>query len=454
MSKTNRQRLSNFSNLEVRIVLLLLLGVLGIYVLRMCGKSLANEPEQFAWFGDYIGGTIGSISAFVGIIFLYRTYKIQLDIFDCQEKNQQRQQFESTFYSLLERQRDIIINLKGKFPVKNGQSFEEKTSYEYIAQLRRDLEVRLQELDYESDALVNRKENILKIRIDEIYADFFLAHSSQMGHYYRHLYHILKFISSAREIEQKKYFDLVQAQMSSDELYLIAISGISRYGRKKMLPLLDGFAFLENLVIDNDYIMKQLLDAFYPSTKIKDVKLMKKNIIFLGGIHCVGKTTFSREIKKLIPQIETLSCSEVLKWEDSSYKKVKDINDNQSRLIANLVEVIDIDKPYLLDGHFCLLNDDNKIEQVSLDIFRDINPEMIVILVEDLDIILSRLRDRDSREYDRDTIALLASEELKHAQDVAQAIGIPIHILNTSEHKEVIEDIRKFTLTFYSEVSG
>lgn len=449
MSKTNRQKLNNFSNFEVWIVLLLLLGVLGIYILRMCDKGLANEPEQFAWFGDYIGGMVGSISALVGVVFLYRTYKTQLAIFDYQEKNQQRQQFESTFYSLLERQRDIIINLKGKFPIKNGQSFEEKTSYEYIAQLRCDLANQLQVLNYERDALIERKVNILKIRVNEIYADFFLSHSAQFGHYCRHLYHILKFISSEKEIDQRRYSDLVQAQMSSDELYLIAISGISNYGRQTMLPLLDDFAFIENLVIDDDDIMKQLLDAFYPSTKIKDMKLMKKNIIFLGGIHCVGKTTFSKKIKDHIPQIEILSCSEVLKWKDSSHKKVKDVSGNQSRLIANLVEVIDIDKPYLLDGHFCLLNDDNKVEKVSFDIFRDINPEMIVVLVEEPDIILGRLRDRDSREYARDTIELLASEELKHAQEVAQSIGVPIYTLKASEYKQIVEDIKKFTSTFY-----
>ena len=114
----------------------------------MYTEGLADEPEEFAWFGDYIGGIIGSISALIGIIFLYRTYKIQLDISSCQERIQRKQQFEDTFFSLLGQQRSIIANIRGKFPIKNGQSFEEKTSYEYVSQLRYDLAEQLQTLNF------------------------------------------------------------------------------------------------------------------------------------------------------------------------------------------------------------------------------------------------------------------------------------------------------------------
>ena len=171
----------NLSKFEITcIVLLFVIGIvsLGIYIGQLHAEGLADQSEEFAWFGDYIGGMIGSISALVGIVFLYRTYKIQLDISSCQEKNQQRQQFEDTFFSLLGQQRSIIINIKGKFPIKNEQSFEEKTSYEYISQLRNDLADQLQVLNFESSALAEGKVNVLKVRVNEIYSDFFFVSRS------------------------------------------------------------------------------------------------------------------------------------------------------------------------------------------------------------------------------------------------------------------------------------
>jgi len=427
MSKTKKDQ-NNIRNLSIfeKICIFLLFSVgaisLGIYIGQLYTEGLADGPEEFAWFGDYIGGIIGSISALIGIVFLYRTYKIQLDISSCQERIQRRQQFEDTFFSLLGQQRSIITNIKGKIPIKNGQSFEEKMSYEYVSQLRHDLAEQLQTLNFEPNALAEGKTNILKLRVNEIYTDFFLAHAAQLGHYFRHLYHLLKFIQTEREIEKQKYSDLVQAQMSYDELYLIAINGISNYGRKKMLPLLNEFSFLENLAVDDDEIVRRLIELFYPSTK----------------------TTFSRKIKEYIPLIETLSCSEVLKWENPSKKNVEDIESNQNRLIANLVEIIDIDKPYLLDGHFCLLDRNNNVERIGIDTFRDINPEMIILLIEDIDVIQKRLQERDNREYSIEILENFDSEETKYAREVAQLIGVSIHIIKASEYEKVIENIKAF----------
>ena len=124
-------------------VLLLLSFIAGaslfVYIYQFHSASLANTPERFAWFGDYIGGIIGTITALIGVVFLFRTYKIQLDISETQEKIQQKQQFEDTFFSLLEQQRSIVTNIKGKISIGNEQLFEERMSYEYISQLRSDL---------------------------------------------------------------------------------------------------------------------------------------------------------------------------------------------------------------------------------------------------------------------------------------------------------------------------
>ena len=55
-----------------------------------------------------------------------------------------------------------------------------------------------------------------------------------------------------------------------------------------------------------------------------------KQIVFIGGIHGVGKGTLCREIEKVI-QVETISASDLLKWNEVSKefgnKAVTNIND-------------------------------------------------------------------------------------------------------------------------------
>jgi adenylate kinase len=62
---------------------------------------------------------------------------------------------------------------------------------------------------------------------------------------------------------------------------------------------------------------------------------MRKEIIFVGGIHGVGKGTFCRKISDSF-QVEWFSASDLLKWSEISTKenkKVADFDETQQRLL-------------------------------------------------------------------------------------------------------------------------
>jgi hypothetical protein len=87
---------------------------------------------------------------------------------------------------------------------------------------------------------------------DEAYASFFKTHQASLGHYFRNLYHLVKFIDRSKVDSRDKVFytHLVRAQLSSREHLLLFYNCNSSLGRKKFYPLVEKYALLENMAQD------------------------------------------------------------------------------------------------------------------------------------------------------------------------------------------------------------
>lgn len=154
------------------------------------------------------------------------------------------------------------------------------------------------------------------------------------------------------------------------------------------------------------------------------------------GVHGVGKTVFAKKLcQKLL--LEYYSASELIKKmakrEISDYKKVQHISDNQELLLAALSEMNDAQ--YILDGHLCLMNTQNKIERISYDIFQSMNIESIYIIVDAPEKIQHRLRNRDNQIWNLGFIASFQQEEFAYAKYLAKKMNIPLKIIY--DNKEV-----------------
>lgn len=171
---------------------------------------------------------------------------------------------------------------------------------------------------------------------------------------------------------------------------------------------------------------------------------MYQNIIFLGGIHGVGKGTLSSKIQQTI-EIEHLSASEVLKWSevnlDPSNKLVKDITETQHRLIKGLQSLIEPNKKYLLDGHFCLLNSAGSINAIAIETFIQISPILISVVTCNTKTILDRLEHRDNRKYDLHIIEEMQSTEVRQGRLIAKQLGVPF-LQQEGDITELIEKIK------------
>jgi hypothetical protein len=83
--------------------------------------------------------------------------------------------------------------------------------------------------------------------VQDVYRRFFNDHQAEIGHYFRNLYHIIKFVNEASLPDTRKYTSLVRAQLSGYEQLLLFYNGLSTYGIEKFKPLIEKFSLLENM---------------------------------------------------------------------------------------------------------------------------------------------------------------------------------------------------------------
>lgn len=156
---------------------------------------------------------------------------------------------------------------------------------------------------------------------------------------------------------------------------------------------------------------------------------MHHNIIFIGGIHGVGKGTICSKIQREI-DLKHLSASEVLKWSevspDPTNKLVKDIPDTQQRLIRGLERVVEPAQRYILDGHFCLFDSNGKVSPIPVETFMKISPILLSVVICDAGIVAERLQARDNKKYDALIIEKMQKIELEHAQLVADKLNVDL----------------------------
>lgn len=164
---------------------------------------------------------------------------------------------------------------------------------------------------------------------------------------------------------------------------------------------------------------------------------MFENIYFIGGIHGSGKGTIAKELLSNSNLIH-LEASKVLKWDeisDKENKKVENISFTQDKLIFNLGKIVREDRKYLLDGHYCLINNQNEVERINIETFVKINPILFILKIGEPTEIKKRLELRDSKNYDLDFLINFQNKEIQYAKFLAEYLKKPIFILNKDLEK-------------------
>lgn len=253
----------------IALCILLCYYAVRYYYLQFHANGISNKTGDWGLFGDYIGGFVGTSLTFFSIILIYATYKNQVS-------SSLIQQFETTFFNLLQNQREILKSLKGKVSTDDlAGSEEEYSADKYISAVAKRLH---NEFDGITDIYIfDEGEDIGNFSEDKaenegiissIYNKVYTGKEAELGHYFRHLYHTVKYVHESKIPNKKKYVDIIQAQMSDDELYVTFYNCIGGIGKVKFKPMLEVYHFFENLK-NRGTIFKKTATQFFPSIKFK-----------------------------------------------------------------------------------------------------------------------------------------------------------------------------------------
>jgi len=280
------------NKIESRINIILIIAgisaslVVAVYLIKIGAgwDSITDDLERWGQTGDFFGGILNPLFGLLSVIALVLTLRQNqkalsqnqealaqgeealrqtreemeksreemrrsADASFMQVKHIETQGFEGTFFELMRLRNEIVAsflmhenNALREFrgqpaaPPHTGIKVFQELYDQYLRVVAR---VSGNHLDW-------GRLGVLR----DAYSQFYLDNMEYLGHYFRVLYSMLKFVDRSNVANKKVYSDMLRSQLSSHELLLIFYNVFSDMGSEKMLPLVHRYNLLKHLPKD------------------------------------------------------------------------------------------------------------------------------------------------------------------------------------------------------------
>ena len=249
------------------VVVFIIIADLGIFKKQFSSYPLSSAPDGWGQFGDYIGGTLNPLLAFLSFSALLFTIFIQLKQLDFSDKQLQRtlddlnlsrtelsltrtelarsadaqsgskqvmeeqlltqslQQFDSTFFAMLRELNNLLLDLE-----KSAQGNESKLTKCH-------------------DAVINEFSHSIQTQIIELLKD------REVSRFFMLLFQLLKiidkkideniYLKTDKSVTKKMYSNIVRASISEKAMQLLMVN-VLHENFKPYKELVEKFAFFEH----------------------------------------------------------------------------------------------------------------------------------------------------------------------------------------------------------------
>ena len=242
MTNQNKKSIWTIENFSFALITIGILIAISTFFLFIIGEdfSTSSNPikaDKFAQYGDTIGGVVGSLWALAGVLLFYAAFRKQIEaledqkeatkttqkaielqskelelqreelrqtreVFKEQEKTLKVQQFESTFFNLLDLYNSLISNMDIEGPgnsIYSNRDFFNRLFVEMYSSIR--------SLRHPSH--------------EDIYKEYYFKYETDLEPYYKLLKQLLIRIDNCPFENKQEYLDILASQISSKERELI-----------------------------------------------------------------------------------------------------------------------------------------------------------------------------------------------------------------------------------------
>lgn len=268
--------------LELLVGLFGLAAMNSIFLARAFRETHTIDRQSAGQLGDFVGGYFGTLFSLAAVVLVIRTLKNQVEA-------SKEEHFETKYFELLKMHRDNVSEMQ------LGKAAGRKVFVLMLGEFRGALEVVRRAADRKNQKLDHWKlleaayccvffgagpnsSRMLRMQLFgfdtsfvealdlelndpgaryEVMADWnlnyapFEGHQSRLGHYYRHLYQMVKYVDQQHiEINKYEYVKTIRAQLSTHEQALLLLNSftnmgspwwdeglIARYGLVRNIPL-------------------------------------------------------------------------------------------------------------------------------------------------------------------------------------------------------------------------
>jgi len=223
-----------------------------------------GKPLSAGEVGDMFGATNTLFSglAFAGVIFAillqrkeFELQRNQLELqrneleltraeFREQNETLKTQRFENTYFHMLTLHNELVESCNYDFYSSETNVSERINGREALAYIYSDF---LEQCTTAGKRLFPSKNQNTPENINREYLEFYKKQQHNLGHYFRNMYNIVKFVKNSSVDDKRLYTNILRAQLSTHELALLFYNCASDMGKEKFKPLIEEFALLKNL---------------------------------------------------------------------------------------------------------------------------------------------------------------------------------------------------------------
>ena len=420
------------------LVLCLLISAAALIVyFCVFNGPLSDTANDYGLFGDYIGGVIGAIAALASAYLVFITYRHQQDTSYEQARLSRKSQFESDFFQLLNTQRDIVRNLS----VVQRDPMDSKKEIRYsglsaISKAAEDIKTSMLQLEEDTARLRQMSFETIREEVNSLFSEA-MSHYGDVsfGHYFRHLYHLMKYVDESEQEDKGLYMTFIQAQMSNDELFFLFFNALSDYGYPKSYRIIERYAFLRNLSYSDFEYFKVLQHKCYPKTFFKYAP--NNAILIVGYFTKLRENTIvqlAQDFQLQLIDVEHFSPSlfgrnRVLRICNQNGKVVK-----ERVLIDNILQLLSAEKVTLLDGSlYCRgRNLENALKSAENN-FLELSPKAIILCSDSVEEISATFNEGQRQVYGDMDISQILSFERTCVERICNKYRIPMLMCRSND---------------------